>query len=182
MKKNHLIRVRVRANRAQSFAHRGSIILAGRRLVCGLGRSGARRVKREGDGATPLGVFPLRQVFYRPDRQAAPRTALPLETISPDDAWCDEPLHAAYNTRVRLPFEGGAERLWREDHLYDLLVVLGYNDDPVLPGAGSAIFIHVAAPDFSPTEGCIALERTHLAHLVAKARPGDAIAISREGR
>lgn len=181
MKKNRLIRVCVGANRARSFAHRGSIVLGGNRLDCSLGRSGTRRVKREGDGATALGVFPLRRVFYRPDRQAPPKTALPLQMISPDDAWCDEPRHAAYNTRVRLPFEGSAERLWREDHLYDLLVVLGYNDDPVLPGAGSAIFIHVATPGFSPTEGCIALEQKHLAQLIAKARPGDAIAISKEG-
>lgn len=182
MNKSRLIRVRVRANRARSFAHQGSIILAGKRLVCSLGRAGARRDKHEGDGATPLGVFPLRRVFYRPDRQAVPKTALPVEPLSPDDAWCDEPRNAAYNTRVRLPFEGGAERLWRDDHLYDLLVVLGYNDDPVLPGAGSAIFIHVAAPDFSPTQGCIALERKVLARLVAKARPGDGMAISNEGR
>ena len=182
MKKGCIIRVHVGASRARSFVHRGSIVLAGKRLDCSLGRSGTRRAKHEGDGATPLGVFPLRRFFYRPDRQAPPKTALPLEIISPDDAWCDEPRHAAYNTRVRLPFEGSAERLWREDHLYDLLVVLGYNDDPVLPGAGSAIFIHVAAPDFSPTEGCIALEQKRLAHLIAKARPGDAIAISRDGR
>jgi L,D-peptidoglycan transpeptidase YkuD (ErfK/YbiS/YcfS/YnhG family) len=182
MKKSSLICVCGGANRARSFAHRGSIVLAGRRLDCTLGRSGTRRVKREGDGATPLGVFPLRRVFYRPDRQNSPRTALPVEMISPDDAWCDEPRHAAYNTRVRLPFEGSAERLWRDDHLYDLLVVLGYNDDPVLPGVGSAIFIHVAAPDFSPTEGCVALEKKRLAQLISKARPGDAITISRDGR
>ena len=182
MKKNHLFRVHVGANRARSFAHRGSIVLAGKRLACALGRSGARRIKREGDGATPLGVFPLRRVFYRPDRQAPPKTALPLATISPGDAWCDDPRHAAYNTRVRLPFDGSTEALWREDHLYDLLVVLGYNDDPIVPGAGSAIFIHVAAPGLSPTEGCIALDRKCLAHLIAAARPGDAMAISREGR
>ena len=182
MKKSRLIRVLVRAHRARSFAHRGSIILAGKRLVCSLGRAGARWDKHEGDGATPLGVFPLRRVFYRPDRQAAPRTALPVEALSPDDAWCHEPRNAAYNTRVRMPFEGGVERLWRDDHLYDLLVVLGYNDDPVLPGAGSAIFIHMAAPSGSPTQGCIALERKCLARLIATARPGDAMAIFKEGR
>lgn len=182
MKKSRIIRVLVRANRARSFAHRGSIILAGKRLVCSLGQAGARWDKHEGDGATPFGVFPLRRVFYRPDRQAAPRTALPVEIISADDAWCDEPRNAAYNTRVRLPFEGGVERLWRDDHLYDLLVVLGYNDDPVLPGAGSAIFIHLAAPGGSPTQGCVALEQKCLARLIATARPGDAMAISKEGR
>jgi len=182
MKKSCLFRVHVGTNRARSFAHRGFIFLAGKRLDCSFGRSGARKTKREGDGATPFGVFPLRRVFYRPDRQAPPKTALPVERISPDDAWCDEPLHVSYNRRVQLPFEGSAETLWRKDLLYDLLVVLGYNDDPVVPGAGSAIFIHVAAPEFLPTEGCIALQQKHLAHLIGLARPGDAMAISRGGR
>lgn len=182
MKKNRLIRVKFGAQRARPFAHRGTITFAGRRVECCLGRAGTRSSKHEGDGATPLGVYPLRGVLYRPDRLPPPRTALPVERISPDDGWCDEPQHAAYNTRVTLPFQASAERLWREDHLYDLLVVVGYNDDPVVPGAGSAIFIHVAAPGFPPTEGCIALERERLAHLISLARPGDAIAISRAGR
>lgn len=182
MKRCRVFRVETCARRACSFAHRGSIVVAGQRLDCSLGRNGARRRKREGDGATPLGIFPLRGVFYRPDRQAQPRTALPIQRIAPDDGWCDEPTHAAYNTRVKLPFEGSAEALWREDHLYDLLAVVGYNDDPVRPGAGSAIFVHIAGPGFPPTEGCIALDRKRLERLIGLARPGDAIAISRSRR
>jgi L,D-peptidoglycan transpeptidase YkuD (ErfK/YbiS/YcfS/YnhG family) len=123
----------------------------------------------------------MRQVFYRSDRQARPRTALALETISRDDVWCDDPRHPAYNTRMALPFAGSTEQLWRDDHLYDLFVVLGYNDAPVRPGAGSAIFVHIATPGLEPTEGCIALRRRHLLQLVAMARPGDALTISRGG-
>lgn len=159
---------------------RGILSGPGGQYPCALGRAGIRGDKREGDGATPAGLFPLRRVLYRSDRGAAPRSGLPTEPLSPDDGWCDDPDHAAYNTRVRLPFPARAERLWREDHLYDRLVVIGHNDDPAIPGRGSAVFIHVAAEGLAPTEGCIALERADLEALIAAVRPGDTIDI-REG-
>ena len=145
---------------------------------CALGRGGIHHSKREGDGVTPAGVFPLRRVLYRPDRGGPPVTELPVTPISQGDGWCDDPTDPAYNTQVRLPYSAGTEQLWRDDHLYDLVVVIGHNDDPVVPGAGSAIFIHVAAPGYKPTEGCVALERPDLERLIAAAKPGDAIVIS----
>jgi L,D-peptidoglycan transpeptidase YkuD (ErfK/YbiS/YcfS/YnhG family) len=96
-------------------------------------------------------------VLFRADRGPPPRCAVPVEPIAPEDGWCDDPRHRAYNRPVRLPFDGSHERLWREDALYDIVGVLGWNDDPVQPGRGSAIFLHVARPDFAPTEGCVAL-------------------------
>ena len=134
-------------------------------------RSGARRDKREGDGATPIGCWPLRQLLYRPDRLPAPTTALPLRALAPDDGWCDDPGDPAYNRPVRLPSAAGHERLWRDDGIYDLIVVLGYNDAPPRAGLGSAIFLHVAQPDFAPTAGCIALQRPDLLRLLAAAGP-----------
>jgi len=80
---------------------------------------------------------------------------------------------------VILPYPAGHERLWREDHVYDLIVALGYNDDPILPGRGSAIFLHVARPDYSPTEGCVACARDDLLALLAAATPGDVLEIVR---
>ncbi len=151
---------------------------SGGSLTCALGSGGVRRDKREGDGATPAGVFPLRRVLYRPDRGAAPATALPLAPISRGDGWCDDAADPAYNTQVRLPYAARTERLWRDDHVYDLMVVIGHNDDPVVPGAGSAIFIHVATPEYAPTEGCVALARLDLERLIAAAAPGDAMVIS----
>ena len=150
----------------------GWLEVEGRRRRCALGRGGIRRDKREGDGATPAGTFVLREVRYRRDRLAAPPvTALPCEAIARDDGWCDDPADPAYNRPVRLPHPASHEQLWREDGLYDVLVVLGHNDDPPRPGLGSAIFLHVARADYGPTEGCVALDMEELLELLAACGP-----------
>jgi len=143
-----------------------SAVFAGRRMRCAVGRGGIVRDKREGDGATPLGRWPLRRVLFRPDRLEPPETRLPVAPLSPADGWCDDPGDSAYNRPVRLPYPGRYERLWRDDGLYDVIVVLGHNDDPPLPGRGSAIFLHVAQADYAPTEGCVALARDDLLSLL----------------
>lgn len=148
----------------------GRLIAGERSLRCALGKGGVKPAaeKREGDGASPIGAWPARRAFWRPDRLARPQTALPLQAITADDGWCDAPGDPAYNRPVRLPYPASAERMAREDGLYDIVVVLGHNDDPPIPGAGSAIFLHCAAPDFRPTEGCVAIERAELAALLAR--------------
>jgi L,D-peptidoglycan transpeptidase YkuD (ErfK/YbiS/YcfS/YnhG family) len=137
-------------------------------VPCALGRGGVRADKREGDGATPLGSFPLRRLWYRADRLAEPRTrGLPIRPIGREDGWCDDPQAAEYNRPISLPHPARHERLWRDDALYDLVVELGYNDGPIVPGAGSAIFLHVARPDYGPTEGCVAVAKADLLQLLA---------------
>lgn len=136
--------------------------LGARRWRCTLGRTGIVRDKREGDGASPAGIWPMRRLFYRADRLTTPTTALPVQAIRQEDGWCDDPAHADYNRLVRRPFAGSHEEMWRTDGLYDLVVELGYNDDPPVAGKGSAIFLHVARPDFGPTAGCLALAREDL--------------------
>lgn len=155
----------------------GRAVWRGRELRCAIGRGGIARVKAEGDGATPAGRFPLRRVLYRADRIAAPHTALPRAAIDPADGWCDAPEDARYNRAVRHPYKAPAERLWRADGCYDLLAVIGFNDDPVVAGAGSAIFLHVARPDFAPTEGCVALALGDLREVLAGWQPEDRVAI-----
>ena len=151
---------------------------AAARAACG--KSGVRADKREGDHASPEGTFPLLRAFYRPDRFAAPpRTALPLDALKPSDGWVDDPRDPAYNTLVTLPCPASHEILWREDGLYDLIVVIGYNTSPVVPGAGSAIFLHVAGPNFAATEGCIAVRREVLVALLGLLGPGSSITIKR---
>jgi len=139
---------------------------------CALGRNGVRAAKREGDGSTPAGRFLLRHVMYRPDRLLAPpKTALPVRPIRQTDGWCTSPEDDTYNQAISLPHAAGAESLWREDTLYDVLVVVGHNEPPAAPGAGSAIFLHVAAPDFGATAGCIAMKQSDLMELLGAVKP-----------
>ena len=120
-------------------------------------------------------------MLYRADRLKKPQTALSARAINPNDGWCDDPDTQDYNRPVTLPFSGSHERPWRDDALYDLLVTLRFNDYPPVAGAGSAIFIHVATPNFSPTEGCVALARDPLYELLADCAPGDWLCISPPG-
>ena len=151
---------------------RGTVRLGGLAWPCALGRGGRRARKREGDGATPVGCWRVAGVLYRADRVRRPRTGLPVRPIRPDDGWCDAPADRNYNRAVRHPYPASAERLWREDHLYDVVVVLRHNWRPRVRGGGSAIFVHLARPGYAPTEGCIALRRGHLLPLVQRLRPG----------
>ena len=135
---------------------------------CALGKGGIRADKREGDGATPAALLPLRRLLYRADRMPPPvAPGFRVEPLSPADGWCDDPGHPDYNRQVVLPHPGRHEDLWRQDGIYDLIGVLGWNDDPVQRGRGSAIFLHGARPDLAPTEGCIALALPDLRALLA---------------
>jgi L,D-peptidoglycan transpeptidase YkuD (ErfK/YbiS/YcfS/YnhG family) len=132
-----------------------------------LGYGGIRADKHEGDGGTPTGLLPLREVLYRADRLPAPMSVVPVRPLSREDGWCDDPTHPAYNRPVRLPINASAEALWRDDASYDIVGVLGWNDDPPQPGRGSAIFLHLARFDHAPTEGCIALAVDDLRRVLA---------------
>lgn len=142
----------------------GRIESQGFSAQCALGKGGVRPAgeKREGDGASPAGVWPVRRVWFRADKGPAPQTGLPVIAIRPQDGWCDAPDHELYNRWVALPFPSSHERLWRDDDVYDLIVELGYNDDPPIAGRGSAIFMHLARPGYLPTEGCVALAENDL--------------------
>lgn len=157
----------------------GRLVWQGRTMRCAVGKRGAlpAEQKREGDGATPIGRWPLRQLYYRADRLPPPETVLASQPLRPQDGWCDAPTDANYNRFVQHPYPASAERLWREDHVYDLIVPLGYNDDPVKLGQGSAIFLHVARPDYAPTEGCVALARQDLLFLLRTLRPNTEMVI-----
>lgn len=156
----------------------GQLDCGGQAYRCALGRGGIVGDKAEGDGGTPAGAYPLRRVLYRPDRLAPPATGLPVEKIAPDQGWCDDPAHPDYNRQVQLPFSACHEELWRQDAVYDVIVILGHNDGPPVPGKGSAIFMHVARPNYGPTEGCVALTLEDLLEILAKCRPGDVIRIN----
>jgi L,D-peptidoglycan transpeptidase YkuD (ErfK/YbiS/YcfS/YnhG family) len=136
-----------------------------------VGAGGVREDKVEGDAATPAGEFALRHIYYRNDRLVLPKVRLPARPIVEHDGWCDDPRSPAYNRLVRVPNEWSHEKMWREDGLYDLVVVVGYNDDPPEGEWGSAIFLHIARPDMSPTQGCVAFTREDLTELIGVIGP-----------
>jgi L,D-peptidoglycan transpeptidase YkuD (ErfK/YbiS/YcfS/YnhG family) len=138
------------------------IIFLEKTYSCVVGRGGIGIKNGEGDGITPVGRYPLRSLRYRPDLLSKPQTYLPTHTILPQDGWCDDPNHIQYNRPIRLPFHASHEILWRSDPIYNLIIDLGFNDSPPIPGLGSALFIHVKSPTASPTAGCIALTQNDL--------------------
>lgn len=156
---------------------RGTLKIGDKIFPCTLGKAGLTTDKTEGDMKTPVGSFPLRTVFYRYDKLSRPiYTAVPMMALLEEDGWCDDPADSAYNQSVMLPYHASAEKLWREDDVYDVLVVLGHNDSPTERGKGSAIFLHVARelPDsegYDGTEGCIALKKSHLLEILPSLSP-----------
>ena len=145
----------------------GRIVAGNLVLRCALGRSGALASKREGDGGTPRGRFALLGGYYRPDRLRRPRTGLALRPLRPNDGWCDDPGDRRYNRPIRLPARARHEAMWRQDHLYDIVLDIAANRRPVVRARGSAIFLHLARPGFLPTEGCVAIERRMAQRLLA---------------
>jgi len=134
------------------------------RAVYGSGGIGSK--EGEGDKVSPEGIWALRRVLYRADRIEKPTTKLPIEAITPAHAWCDVPGDPKYNQLVMLPYPCNDARLWREDNLYDLVVVIGYNDDPVIDGKGSEIYLHVVRPDYSPSAGCASVSLPDLLEIL----------------
>lgn len=163
------IRVDTAARRLTAF---------GETIPCLIGKAGATNAadKREGDVMTPRGTYAIRAVLVRPDKLPAPNTRLPWRWLACDDGWSDDVRDPAYNRPVRHPHAFSAEHLWRDDSLYDLIVILGHNDTPPVPGMGSAIFLHcTAAKDF--TQGCVAIPRDTLLAIVERLVPGEVIEI-----
>jgi len=156
----------LRVSAAAGDRRRGWLIAGPFVLPVALGRGGIKANKREGDGATPRGRFKLRRLWWRADRGPRPRTRLPVRRITPTDAWCEDPADRRYNRPIRLAPGTPGDRLWREDHLYDLVIELDHNTRPRIAGRGSAVFIHVARPRYAPTIGCVALKADSLHRLL----------------
>jgi L,D-peptidoglycan transpeptidase YkuD (ErfK/YbiS/YcfS/YnhG family) len=145
--------------------------LSGKEYICAVGKNGLKQDKAEGDNATPIGSFPVREILFREDRieRHLLKTSLPLRSLTPYDGWCDDPKDPNYNKLVDLrtfDLAVSHEKLYRDDHLYDIIVIIGYNDNPPIPGKGSAIFGHVARENFSGTAGCIAFAKPDLLEII----------------
>jgi len=153
------------------------MVAAGLAIPVVLGRSGVRSNKREGDGATPVGRFRLIRLWWRADRHHRPRTLLPVRRIDPQIAWCEDAGDRRYNRPFRRSADGSADRLWRDDDLYDVIIEIDHNARPRVAGRGSAVFLHIARPDRSPTAGCVAFGAKDLFRLLHRLGPRTSIII-----
>jgi len=163
-----LIVTKKAAMEAGRTVHRGHLRVGSLTLPCAIGGAGIFRDKREGDRATPAGAWPLLAGFYRADRAPRPKAWKVFTPLRRDMVWCDDPLSPSYNRPVRLPFSGSHELMWRDDGLYDVVIVLGHNLHPRQKNRGSAIFLHCARDGFAPTAGCIALRASDLRRLLPR--------------
>lgn len=168
-----LLRVRVRPGDRT----RGVLLAGPRAIPVVLGRTGVRANKYEGDGATPRGRFRLVRLWWRADRHSCPHTLLPVRRITPGLAWCENTTDRRYNRAFRRSANEPGDRLWRDDRLYDFIIEIDHNTRPRVAGRGSAVFIHVARSDRSPTAGCVALRANELRRLLAAIGPETRIAI-----
>lgn len=169
-----MIRVRTAAGQRT----RGWLEFDGLMIPVALGRGGIKANKREGDGATPRGAFAPRRLWWRTDRHRRPRTFLPVRPIGPEDAWCEDPDHRRYNQPVRLDRGHAGDRLCRDDHLYDFVIEIDHNTRPRVSGRGSAVFLHLARENFSPTAGCVAMAKPAMLRLLARIGPATRIVIT----
>jgi L,D-peptidoglycan transpeptidase YkuD (ErfK/YbiS/YcfS/YnhG family) len=158
---------------------RGLLHMESKAVPCTIGKGGACSAtdKREGDGCTPLGSWPIRGALLRPGTDLAPPSLLPWRWLRTSDGWSDEGADPAYNRPVRHPHGFSAERMWREDSLYDAVLVLGHNDSPPVAGKGSAIFLHLSGP--RPTEGCVAINHDAMGQLLLRLTSGSIVEIRR---
>ena len=156
---------------------RGWLTAGEQTIPVALGRGGIRANKREGDGATPKGVFRPRQLWWRADRHPKPSTFIPVRAIRPEDAWCEDVLSRHYNQPLRLAATDGGDRLTRDDHLYDFIVEIDHNTSPRIKGRGSAVFLHLARNNFSPTAGCVSMTKSAMLRLLRRLGPETRIVI-----
>jgi L,D-peptidoglycan transpeptidase YkuD (ErfK/YbiS/YcfS/YnhG family) len=167
----------IRIHPAAGDRCRGWLTAGGRTVPVALGRGGIMANKREGDGGTPKGIFRARRLWWRADRHPRPRTFLPVRAIGPQDAWCEDPDSRHYNQPIRLVRGRDGDRLRRDDHLYDFIVEIDHNSSPRIAGRGSAVFLHLARANFSPTAGCVSMTKAAMLRLLGRLGPHTRIVI-----
>ena len=135
------------------------LLYKGYKLKCSIGKSGITNLKKEGDLATPQGVFKLGFLYYRKDRNKSLKSKLKKRVIKRNMGWCDDSKCKKYNQEIYYPFKYGSEKLYRKDKIYDILINIKYNHSPIIKGKGSAIFLHLTDTNYRPTKGCIAISK-----------------------
>ena len=138
------------------------------KIRCTLGKNGITKNKQEGDFKTPKGIFKLKKIFYRKDKIKFIKTILKKIYIKKNIGWCDDPTSKYYNKEIKFPFKDSAEKLWRKDNIYDIIIVLNYNFNPIIKNKGSAIFLHICKKNYAPTKGCVAINKKDMMNLLIK--------------
>ena len=136
------------------------------KVKCALGKRGIGNKRREGDFITPKGNFKIKYILYRKDRIKRIQSKIKKIIIKKNMGWCDDPLSKNYNKLIKIPSEYNYEKLYKKDNVYDIILVLNYNMNPVVKNKGSAIFIHVTKANYKKTEGCVAIKKVHLLKII----------------
>ena len=147
------------------------------KFKCAIGKKGISYKKKEGDLITPKGQFKIKYILYRKDRVKI-STKLKKKVIKKNMGWCNDPKSKQYNKLVKLPFIFSHEKLYKNENIYDIILVLNYNMNPIKKNKGSAIFIHVAKNNFAKTAGCVAIKKKNLIKLIKEINPNSKIKIS----
>ena len=148
-------------------------------MKCAIGKKGIGNKKKEGDLITPIGLFKIKYILYRKDRVKV-LTKLKKKVIKKNMGWCDDPKSIYYNKLVKLPFVHNYEQLYKRENIYDIILVLNYNMNPVKKNKGSAIFIHVSKINYKKTEGCVAIKKLNLIKLLREINQNTKVKISRQ--
>jgi len=136
------------------------------KVKCSIGKRGISSKKKEGDKCTPRGKFLFKAVLYRKDRVNYIKTHLKKIIIKKNLGWCDDPRSKHYNKLVKLPFQFSHEKLYKKKNVYDIVLVLSYNLNPIIKNKGSAIFLHLADKKYKPTNGCVAISKKNMKSLL----------------
>ena len=135
------------------------LLYKGYKLKCCIGKSGITSFKKEGDLATPKGTFGLGLLYYRKDRIKLLKCKIKKRVIKKNMGWCNDSRSKKYNKEINFPFKYRAEKLYRKNMIYDLLINIEYNSRPIIKKKGSAIFLHIANDKYGSTKGCIAISK-----------------------
>tara|TARA_B100000941_G_C28238582_1_gene415267 strand:- start:134 stop:634 length:501 start_codon:yes stop_codon:yes gene_type:complete len=150
------------------------------KVKCALGKRGIGLKRKEGDLITPKGTFRVKYILYRKDRIKKISTILKRIEIKKNTGWCNDPSSKEYNKLIKLPSVYSFEKLYKKDNIYDIILVLNYNMNPIVKNKGSAIFIHIAKNNYKKTEGCVALKKVHLLRIIKDLKKNTKIIIGNQ--
>jgi len=154
------------------------LLYKGYKLKCCIGKSGIKKVKKEGDLSTPKGTFKLGFLYYRKDRIKLPKCKIKKKIIKKNMGWCNDSKSNKYNKQITFPYKYSAEKLYKKENVYDLFLLIKYNTKPIIKKKGSAIFLHISKKNYRPTHGCVAISKKDFLKIIPLINSKTSIAIN----